>query len=64
MGLAAGLGAPIAGLVVAGGGFASLWLGGAVVASAVGVYILRVAQSRPALAAASGTGGSPSRLPG
>jgi predicted MFS family arabinose efflux permease len=64
MGLAAGLGAPIAGLVVAGGGFASLWLGGAVVATAVGVYILRSAQGRPALAGASGTGGSPSRLPG
>lgn len=64
MGLAAGLGAPIAGLVVAGRGFASLWLGGAVLASAVGVYVLRLAQSRPALAEASRTGGSPSRLPG
>jgi predicted MFS family arabinose efflux permease len=64
MGLAAGLGAPIAGLVVAGGGFASLWLGGAVVATAVGIYMLRSARARPALAEASGTGGSPSRLPG
>jgi predicted MFS family arabinose efflux permease len=64
MGLAAGLGAPIAGLVVAGGGFASLWLGGAVVATAVGIYMLRSARARPALAEASATGGSPSRLAG
>jgi MFS family permease len=64
MGLAAGLGAPIAGLVVAGGGFASLWLGGAVVATAVGIYMLRSTRARPALAEASGTDGSPSRLPG
>ena len=62
MGLAAGLGAPIAGVLVATGGFTSLWLVGAVVATGVGVYMLRSTQDRPALAGASGTGGSPSRF--
>jgi MFS family permease len=61
MGLAAGLGAPIAGVLVAGGGFASMWLVGAVVAIVVGAYILRTTQGRLALAGAGGTGGSPSR---
>jgi MFS family permease len=62
MGLAAGLGAPIAGVLVAAGGFTSLWLVGAMVATGVGVYILRSTQGRPAFAGASGTGGSPSRV--
>lgn len=62
MGLAAGLGAPIAGVLVSAGGFTSLWLVGAVVATGVGVYMLRSTQGRPALAGASGTGGSPSRV--
>jgi MFS family permease len=62
MGLAAGLGAPIAGVLVAGGGFASLWLVGAVVATAVGVYILTTTHGRLAIAGAGGTGASPSRL--
>ena len=62
MGLAAGLGAPIAGVLVATGGFTSLWLVGAVVATGVGVYMLRSTQDRPALAGASGSGGSPFRI--
>jgi predicted MFS family arabinose efflux permease len=54
MGLAAGLGAPIAGVLVAGGGFVSIWLAGAALAAGVGVYILRrgnQAAIRAALAA-------------
>ena len=62
MGLAAGLGAPIAGVLVAGGGFASLWLAGAVVAIGVGAYMLRTTHGRLTLAGAGETGGSPSRL--
>ena len=62
MGLAAGLGAPIAGVLVAGGGFASMWLAGAVVAIGVGAYMLRTTHGRLVLAGAGGTGGSPSRL--
>jgi hypothetical protein len=54
MGLASGLGAPIAGVLVAAGGFASLWLGGAAVATGVGVYMLKATQSGPALEAARG----------
>ena len=53
MGVAAGLGAPIAGVLVAGGGFASLWIGGAVVAAAVGVYTIRSAQRLEPVAAAT-----------
>jgi MFS family permease len=54
MGLAAGLGAPIAGVLVAGGGFVSIWLAGAALAAGVGVYIFRrgnQAAIRAALAA-------------
>jgi MFS family permease len=57
MGLAAGLGAPVAGVLVAAGGFASLWLGGAAVATGVGVYMLKANQSGPALEAARGLRG-------
>jgi MFS family permease len=62
MGLAAGLGAPIAGVLIAGGGFASMWLAGAAVAIGMGAYILRTTHGRLAFAGAGGTGGSPSRL--
>jgi predicted MFS family arabinose efflux permease len=53
MGVAAGLGAPVAGVLVAGGGFASLWIAGAVVATTVGAYTLRSAQRLEPLAAAT-----------
>jgi MFS family permease len=62
MGLAAGLGAPIAGVVVAGGGLATLWLASAAVATGVGLYVLRAMPTRPALVGAGETGPSPSRL--
>ena len=62
MGLAAGLGAPIAGVLVAGGGFVSMWLAGAAVAIGAGAYMLRTTHGRLVLAGASGTGASPSRL--
>jgi MFS family permease len=56
MGLAAGLGAPIAGVLVAGGGFASMWLVGAAVAIGVGAYMLRTTQGELVPAGAGGTG--------
>jgi MFS family permease len=52
MGIAAGLGAPIAGVLVAAGGFPSLWLAGAAVAAGVGVYTIRSTDRRRALARA------------
>jgi MFS family permease len=41
MGIAAGLGAPIAGVLVASSGFASVWLAGAAIAVGVGAYAVR-----------------------
>jgi MFS family permease len=52
MGVAAGLGAPIAGVLVAAGGFASLWLAGAAVAAGIGGYTIRSVQRWQPLAAA------------
>jgi MFS family permease len=52
MGIAAGIGAPVAGVLVAGGGFASLWIAGAVVATAVGAYTIRSVQRLQPLPAA------------
>jgi MFS family permease len=52
MGIAAGLGAPIAGVLVAAGGFASLWLAGAAVAAGIGGYTIRSVQRWQPLAPA------------
>ena len=52
MGVAAGIGAPLAGVLVAGGGFASLWISGAVVATVVGAYTIRSVQRLQPLPAA------------
>jgi predicted MFS family arabinose efflux permease len=52
MGIAAGLGAPIAGVLVAAGGFASLWLAGAAVAAGIGAYTIRSVQRWQPLAPA------------
>jgi MFS family permease len=51
MGIAAGLGAPIAGVVVASGGFASVWLAGAAIAVGVGAYAVRSTRRWEPLAA-------------
>jgi MFS family permease len=50
MGIAAGVGAPIAGLLVAGGGFASLSLGATAVAIGALVYLRRLTQAPRAAA--------------
>jgi MFS family permease len=52
MGISAGLGAPIAGVLVAAGGFASLWLAGAAVAAGIGGYTIRSVQRWQPLAPA------------
>jgi MFS family permease len=54
MGIAAGLGAPVAGVLVATGGFASLWLVGAAVAAGIGAYTISSTQRWQPLAAARG----------
>jgi predicted MFS family arabinose efflux permease len=50
MGIAAGVGAPIAGILVAGGGFASLSLGATAIAIGALVYLRRLTQAPRAAA--------------
>ena len=51
MGIAAGIGAPVAGILVAGGGFASLSLAAAAVAIAMVIYLRWSTQGSHAAAA-------------